>query len=116
MPDIKGTLFWMAVVLALLIYMMRGCGSGIDKFREFRQDNKQQRQERRNNWNQEREKRRENWQGWQGWRERRKKFRDDNEQDDGANPQGMQETETAGKVAVFWISGRRNKAIDGVCS
>ena len=54
MPDIKGTLFWLAVVLMLLIWMMRGCGSSLDKFREHRERQRQHREERWDEWREQR--------------------------------------------------------------
>lgn len=61
LPDIKGTLFWLAVVLVLLLVMFRGCGSRIDRWREHRDERRQERYEHR----QDRNKR------WEEWREQR---------------------------------------------
>lgn len=72
MPDVKGTLFWLAIVLLLLLWMMNGCGSRIDEFREHRRERQQDRQEQR-------EERRDDWQQWwnerERWRDRKRRVR-----------------------------------------
>lgn len=45
--DVKGSLFWLAVVLTLLLLIARGCASRLDRFRQHREDRQEQRQERR---------------------------------------------------------------------
>lgn len=78
MPDIKGTLFWLAIVLALLIWMAHGCGKRFDKFREHRQERQQQWQEGRDKWREDRQEK-------ESWRERRRQSRDDTPTDDSLN-------------------------------
>ncbi len=68
MPDIKGTLFWLAVVLALLLWLLKGCGGPLDRFRDFREQRRQDWNERRDDWRQEREQR-GSWRDY--WRDRR---------------------------------------------
>ena len=67
MPDIKGTLFWLAIVLALLIYLMNGCGSRMDRFREHRQQRQEDREQRWEEWRDERQEQRDS----RRWRWRR---------------------------------------------
>lgn len=70
MPDVKGSLFWLFLVLLCVIWLTRGCGSRFDQWREYRDDRREQRQ---NNWDQ--------------WREQREQRRDErwgDHQDDGS--------------------------------
>ena len=64
MPDIKGSLFWLFLVLLCVIWLTRGCGSRFDRWREYRDDWREQRQDR-----------------WQGWRDQREDRRDDGSND-----------------------------------
>ena len=73
MPSINGTLLLVVITLALLCYLLSGCGSRMDKFREFRQQQQEQRHERR-------DERQEKFQDWFGNRfgrgqERERRFR-----------------------------------------
>jgi hypothetical protein len=47
LQEIKGVLFWAAVVLALFLYAQHGCRSRMDQFRERWQEQREDRQERR---------------------------------------------------------------------
>lgn len=69
MPDIKGTLLALALVLALVIWIGHGCNRRMEKFREYRQERQENREER---WDQWREDRKEN----QDQRKYRWRFRD----------------------------------------
>ncbi|MCC7334427.1 MAG: hypothetical protein IT422_05005 [Pirellulaceae bacterium] len=93
MPDIKGTLFWLAVVLALLIWMVQGCGNRFDKFREHRQERYQQ-------WQEGRDKRHEDRQEKGSWRERRKQSRDNKSIDDDIHTESVPTTETTGEENI----------------
>jgi hypothetical protein len=61
--DIKGTLWALAVCLLLIIWLMSGCRSGLDRFRE----NREQRREDRQQW----------WNQWQDRRDERQQKRDE---------------------------------------
>ncbi len=67
MPDIKGTLWALAICLLLVIWLLAGCRSGLDRFREHRE----QRREDRKQW----------FQDWRKHRENRQ-YRQDNSQED----------------------------------
>lgn len=54
MPGVKGTLFWLFLVLICIIWLTRGCGSRFDKWRDYRDDRRNDRQEW---WEQRRERR-----------------------------------------------------------
>ncbi len=60
--DIKGTLLLVAVILALLIVLTRGCSSRVDKFREYRDQRRSERHDRIDQWREHRgENRRWRW-------------------------------------------------------
>lgn len=81
MPDVKGSLFWLFLVLLCVIWLTRGCGSRFDRWREYRDDRREQRHDNWDQWREQREQRRdERWGDHQddgsgrrdwGWRFRR---------------------------------------------
>lgn len=64
--DIKGTLWALAAVLLLSIWLMHGCQSRFERRREYRQ----QRQEQFHQWRQERQDGRDQWHWGDRWRKR----------------------------------------------
>ena len=65
LADIRSTLFWLAVVLALVLFVFRGCSRPFERFREQREERKEQRQEWWRDWRDGRD-------GiWERWRSRR---------------------------------------------
>ena len=106
MPDIKGTLFWLAVVLVALIWMFHGCGKRIDKFREQRQERQEQwdqrRQERYDQRQRQRDDRQQNWNERSNWRERRKQRHEDRSRDVASNSPGVFEIKEACQVVGNW--------------
>lgn len=87
--DIKGTLWALAICLLLVIWLMAGCRSGLDRFRE----NREQRREDRQAW----------WYQWQQRREDRKDDRRGNRNDSDSD-QDDEHHEPAP-----WWQYRRNK-------
>lgn len=72
MIDIKGTLLLIAVILALLIVLTRGCSSRVDKFREYRDQRRSERHDRIDQWREHR--------GENRWRWRDRRGRDQNQE------------------------------------
>lgn len=58
--DIKGTLWALAVCLLLIIWLMSGCRSGLDRFREHREQRREDRQQWWNEWQNRRDQRQQN--------------------------------------------------------
>lgn len=106
MPDIKGTLFWLAVVLLALIWMMHGCGKRFDKFREHRQQRHEQwdrqRQQRHDQRQKQRDDRQQEWNERGNWRERRRQRSDDRPQDIASNSQSVFSVEAASELYGDW--------------
>lgn len=68
MSELKNVLWSLAIVLGLLIFLFRGCGSRMEQWREWRNDRQEHREER---WDEWQEGRQDRWDKWRDGRQRR---------------------------------------------